>query len=122
MSFFAYLYQLRVNIKKYFHSNKTIPTKQEKSQCAQEVKDYLKNDLSLKCKKAAQEIQYIKNFSHWPMTEAKKKLEKNAIVYLDVNRKKRTTVIPNNHEGIKVISSMNTTSVIDKVVVIKKRH
>jgi len=118
MSFFTYVYQLKVNLKKYFYVNKSIYPKLDKSEYVEEVNAIFSDDLALKCKKAVKEVQYIKSFTHWPITETEKASEKSAIVYLDLSRKKRTTVTSEKHDG-SVIKAIDKTNVANKVTVIK---
>jgi hypothetical protein len=120
MSFFAYIYQLKICFIKFFYTNKNFILKQDNTKYAQEVNANLKTNITLKCKKAAQEIQYIKNFTHWPITEAKNKIDKNAIVYLDINRYKRAKNTPKNHEDNTIVGSIDKESLKNKMVVIKR--
>lgn len=117
MSFFTYVYQLKVNLKKYLYVNKSIYPKLEKSKHVEEVNAIFRDDLALKCKKAVKEVQYIKSFTHWPITETEKTSEKSAIIYLDLSRKKRTTVTQEHDSS--VIETSDKASVANKVTVIK---
>lgn len=122
MSFFAYFYQLKASLNKFFNSNKTITLKQEKTKYDQEINATINYNLKQKCKRAAQEIRYTENFTHWPITEAKHKKEaqKNSLIYLDVTRKKRTPYTQKGHADSKVIAVIDKGSQTNKVVVIKK--
>ena len=124
MSFFTYFYQLRASFKKFLSSNKAVAPKQEKMKYAEEVNADFKYNLKLKCKRAAQEIKYIKNFTQWPIIEAKakqkKETEKNSIVYLDVTRNKRASFGHKNHAESKTVEVIDKASLANKVVVIKK--
>ncbi len=100
MSFFAYIYQLKISLKRFFYSNKNFSPEQEQSQCAKEVNENCINNLELKCKKAALEIKYLQNFTYWPISEAKHKIKQNAIVYLDINHnKQKITKLLNNNKN-----------------------
>ncbi len=120
MSFFTYLYQLKASFTKFLSSNKAVATTQEQTKYAQEVNANFNSNLKLKCKKAAQEIQYIKSFTHWPIAEAKNKTEKNAIVYLDISRNKLATITQKNPHKNKEIEAIDKTSLANKIVIIKK--
>ncbi|AAZ24408.1 MULTISPECIES: hypothetical protein [Colwellia] len=124
MSFFAYFYQLKASLKKFLNSNKTITPKQEKTKYDQEINANLNYNLRQKCKRAAQEIRYTENFTHWPITEAKLKKEakKNSLIYLDVTRKKRMPYTQNDHSESKVIAVIDKGNQANKVVVIKKHR
>lgn len=120
MSFFAYFYQLKASLNKFFNSTKTL--KQKNAKYDQELNANLNYNLKQKCKRAAQEIRYTENFTHWPITEAKHKKETklNSLIYLDVTRKKRTPYTKKKHVESKVITVMDKGNQANKVVVIKK--
>ena len=122
MSFFTYFYQLKASLNKFFNSNKTITPKQEKTKYDQEMNANLKYNLKKKCRRAAQEIRYTENFTHWPITEAKHNKEaiKHSLIYLDVTRKKRPAFTQKNYTESKVINVMDKGNLANKVVVIKK--
>ncbi|WP_157829045.1 hypothetical protein [Colwellia sp. 75C3] len=120
MTFFAYIYQVKIIFKQYFHPNEAVIPTDEEIKCAEEVSANFNYNLKLKCKKAAQEIQYINSFTYWPITEAKSKTKKNEIIYLDISRKKRATIILKNHDKNKVIETVDKGILDHKVVVIKR--
>ena len=110
------------------YSNKAVAPKQENMKCDQEVNDNLKYDLKLKCKRAAQEIQSIENFTQWPIIESKVKqeieketeTEQNSLVYLDVVRNKRATFKQESYTESKIVKAIDKASLANKIVVIKK--
>jgi len=99
MSFWAYLYLLRASFRKFFNSREAIATVQDKTKFEAEVNVESKEILRKKCVHAALEIQYISNFTHWPIAKAKSKTQKNSLVYLDVNRSKRAPLEQRNKRG-----------------------
>jgi hypothetical protein len=119
MSFFAYLYQLKISFRKFFYSNKAFIPTHEESKCAEEVNANFNHNLKLKCKKSALEIQYIQSFTHWPITEAKK-TKRNAIVYLDSSRNKRATMMQENQLEIKKSEATDKANLANKLGLIKK--
>ena len=93
MSLFYYFYHLKVSFRKLFYSNKMITAQQEDTTLAEKISAENKYNLKLKCTKAAEEIQHIKSFSHWPITKAKinSKSEQSSLIYLNINRNKRVS-------------------------------
>ena len=122
MSFFTYFYQLKVSFSNFLYSNKAVVPKQENIKYDQEVNDNSKSNLKIKCKRAAQEIQYIENFTQWPIIESKVKqeTEKNSLIYLDVARNKRATFKQENYTESKIVKAIDKASLANKIVVIKK--
>jgi len=106
MRFFAYIYQLKISFRKFFYFNGVFLFTDEDSRCAKEVNASIK----LKYKKSAIEIQYINSFNYCPITEAKTRTELNEIPYLDITRKKRTSIIRKNHNDNKVIDAINQST------------
>jgi ribosomal protein L44E len=121
MSFFAFMYQLKINVRKFFYSNKSIEPEYHKTKYAQEANADNKYHLKLKCKMAAQEVKYIKHFSHWPIAKAIKHAEESSLIYLNISRNKRSISNqqkPYNKSNIKSVEKVN---IDNKVVEIKKR-
>ncbi|TMM46298.1 hypothetical protein [Colwellia ponticola] len=54
------------------------------------------NGIKLKCEKAVQEVQYIKSFTPWPITEVKKPVANIDIIYLNNSRLRRKVNSSNN--------------------------
>lgn len=96
-----------------------MPTDEE-TRCAEEVSANFNYNLKLKCKKAAQEIQYINSFTYWPITEAKSKTEKNEIIYMDIRRTKQTTITQKNYDDNEISEAINKMALTNKVIVIKR--
>ncbi|KGJ87777.1 hypothetical protein [Colwellia psychrerythraea] len=115
MSFFAYLYQVKASFRRFFYSSTSVTPEQETTQYAQEVNDEIKHNLKIKCRRAAQEIQYLRCFSHWPIARAKIKIEKNSLVYLDISRSKRSNFEHIDQHRDKVIA-LNKTVRPNKIV------
>ena len=107
MSLLAYLYQFKASLYRFFQLKRTVLAKQKKTKYAREVSVDAKKNLKLRCKKAEQEVQYLGRFSHWPIAKAKKSIEQNSLIYLDVSRSRRTVLkheIRGNEQVISVIS------------------
>ncbi|PKI16063.1 hypothetical protein [Colwellia sp. 12G3] len=120
MTFFAYIYQVKIIFKNYFNTNKAFMPTDEETRCAEEVSANFNYNLKLKCKKAAQEIQYINSFTYWPITEAKSKTEKNEIIYMDIRRTKQTTITQKNYDDNEISEAINKMALTNKVIVIKR--
>jgi hypothetical protein len=121
MSFFAFMYQLKINVRRFFYSNKPIEPENHLTKYAQEANADNKYHLKLKCKMAAQEVKYIKHFSHWPIAKAIKSTEESSLIYLNISRNERNA--PNQigkYNEIK-LSSGEKVHIANKVVDIKKR-
>ena len=73
MNFFAYIYQLKISISNFFYSNKDFTPTHVEAKRTQEINTDVNNNLKFKCKKSILEVQHIKSFTHWPITEAKKR-------------------------------------------------
>ncbi|ALO35031.1 hypothetical protein CMT41_10125 [Colwellia sp. MT41] len=116
MRFFAYLYQFKSNLYRFFQLKRTIITKEQKTTYADELRLVQKNDLRLRCKKAAQEIQYLGRFSHWPIAKVKVKIEKNSLIYLDVSRSRRTFFADKIQGQDKIMRVFDKTLLSDKRV------
>lgn len=116
MSLFAYLYQFKANLYSFFQLKKTLIAKQQKTKYAQEVSADEKKNFKLRCKKAKQEIQYLSNFSHWPVAKAKKNIEKNSLIYFDVSRSRQTDFKHNIRDNEQVISVISKTLLSNKKV------
>lgn len=116
MSFIAYLYQVKASIKKFFFSNAPVPPESGNSKYAQEANTEQQYNIKLKCKIAAREVKYLGKFKHWPIARAKQEIEKTSLVYLDVSRTKRTTLIHNNidKDTDKVIRVFDKTALSHK--------
>jgi hypothetical protein len=106
MSFLAYLYQIRENLHRFFRIKKTLSPSKNKSKYHQEVVADKEKSISINCKKAAKEIKYISNFSHWPLAEPKDTID--SLVYLNIR--------PSKRESNKVM----TPAVKDNIIVVEK--
>lgn len=109
-----------MSIQKFLYSNKTETLNPDKSKYSIEVGEDNKHNLQIKCKKAALEIQYIRNFSHWPIARAKVRAQTNSLVYLDVRRSKRTPLKQKVHHNNKTIKLIDRSVYSNKRTVIKK--
>jgi len=121
MSFFAFMYQLKINVRKFFYSNKSIEPEYQQTKYAQEANADTKYHIKLKCKMAAQEVKYIKHFSHWPIAKAIKIAEDSSLIYLNLRRKKRVISDKQKQYNESNIKSTEKGNLANKVVEIKKR-
>ena len=115
MSLLAYLYQFKANLCRFFHLKKTLLAKQQITKYAQEVRVDEKKTLRLRCKKAAQEVQYLGRFSHWHIARAKINREQNSLIYLDVSRRRRKVFEPEIQGQNKVISVIDKAALSNKI-------
>lgn len=120
MSILGYLYLLRASFRKFFNSKKAAAINDENTKYALEACTQNKNNLNHKCEKAAQEIQYISSFTHWPIAKAKVKTQKDSLVYLDVNRSKRASLEQRNKRGRKVAQDTNKLPLANHISTVKK--
>jgi len=120
MSLLGYLYSLRASFRKFFNSKDAAAINDEKTKYEVEVCTQNKDSLNHKCKKAAQEIQYISSFTHWPIAKAKTKTQKDSLVYLDVNRNKRASLEQRNKRARKVVQDTNKLPLANKISTVKK--
>ncbi|WP_057831741.1 hypothetical protein [Colwellia sp. TT2012] len=116
MRFFACLYQFKTNLYRFFQLKKSIVAKRQNTKYAQEVRGIEKKDLRLRCKKAAQEIQYLGRFSHWPIAKVKIKIEKNSLLYLDISRSKQKIFADKIQGQDKIMRVIDKTLLSDKRV------
>ncbi|MCJ8296618.1 MAG: hypothetical protein MJK15_19665 [Colwellia sp.] len=116
MSLLAYLYQFKASLYRFFQLKRSVLAKQQKTKYAREVSVDEKKNLKLRCKKAEQEVQYLGRFSHWPIAKAKKAIERNSLIYLDVSRSKRTAFKYENRGDEQVISVISKTDLSKKRV------
>ncbi len=121
MSFLAFMYQLKINVRKFFYSNKSIKPEYDKTKYGQEANTDNKCNLKLKCKMAAQEVKYIKHFSHWPIAKAINNAEDNSLIYLNTSRNKRSIHDRQKNYNESHINPVDKVSLANKVVEIKKR-
>lgn len=110
MSLITYFYQVKTSFINFFKSRTSVTPEHKGSKYPQEVSDEIKYNLKIKCKKAAQEIRYLRSFSHWPIARAKRKIENSSLVYLDVSRTKRASIVAKNEAKDKVISVLDKIS------------
>ncbi len=116
MSFFSYLYQLKISFTKFFDANASVAPGLEKTKYAEEAIADTRYNLRIKCKRAAQEIQYLRGFSHWPIAKAKKEIDGASLVYLDVSRTKRANVDYKNIDKDKVFSILDKSTLPNKII------
>jgi hypothetical protein len=121
MSFLAFMYQLQINVRKLFYSKKSIKPEYDKTKYGQEANADNKYNLKLKCQMAAQEVKYIKHFSHWPMAKAINNQEDSSLIYLDTSRNKRSIYSQQKHYNENNIKPADKLTLANKVVDIKKR-
>jgi hypothetical protein len=121
MSFFAFMYQLKINVRKFFYSKKAIKPEYEKTKYAQEANADNKYHIKLKCRMAAQEVKYIKHFSHWPIAKAMKDADDSSLIYLNISRNKRGTSDKQKRYNETDINPVENVDLANKVVDIKKR-
>jgi len=115
------MYQLKINVRKFFYSNKPIKPEYDKTNYGQEASADNKYNLKLKCKMAAQEVKYIKHFSHWPIAKVIKNAEESSLIYLNTSRNKRSIYDRQKHYNENDIKPVDKIILANKVVEIKKR-
>jgi len=124
MRLFSYLYQLKLNFISHCYSSKNIYTKHEKNERTQQNELGLNGNIKHKCEVAAQKVQCINNFTHWPITKPKRKtavIKKNTLISLCINHKKTVHFKPEyyihniNVEGINKQKPVNNGAVIRKL-------
>jgi len=121
MSFFAFMYQLKINVRKFFYSNHFIEPEDNKTRYVQEANADSKYHLKLKCKMAAQEVKYIKHFSHWPVAKAILNEEESSLIYLDICRNKRVIFDKQKRYYESKNKLVEKVELANKVVEMKKR-
>ncbi|TYK64904.1 hypothetical protein [Colwellia echini] len=90
MRLLSYLYQLKISFINLLYSKTSLAahylkvdhlkvehlkTDHVKAEPEQELQIELPHNLKLKCEIAAQKREFINNFSHWPITKAKKNID-----------------------------------------------
>lgn len=98
--------QLQTNFKKNFNKNPAIKNKdfnqsdRMNNNTSDDISSKVSGDIKLKCEKAIQEVQYIKSFTPWPITEVKKPVANPDIIYLNNSRlRKKVHLSNNNNKG-----------------------
>jgi len=120
MSFWAYLYQLRVSFIKFLNIKHAVTTHQKRTKYALEASAETEYCLNQKCKKAALEVQYVSSFTHWPIAKPKLKTHKNSLVYLDVNRSKRAPLEQRNKRASHTNAETKKSNLPNKITSVKK--
>ncbi len=120
MSFWAYLYQLKVSFIKFLNIKHAVTTHQKRTKYALEASAETEYCLSQKCKKAALEVKYVSSFTHWPIAKPKEKTERNSLVYLDVNRGKRAPLEQINKRGSHTNLVTKKSNLPNKITTVKK--
>ncbi|WP_019027818.1 hypothetical protein [Colwellia piezophila] len=122
MSLFAYIYHLKTKLYRFLQLNNNTLNKPDQTKYALEASAEDKYKLKIKCNKAAEELQYLKSFSHWPMAKAKVKFEQSSLIYLDANRIKRSSLEHSLDQKIrqKISEAKNDATTLDKAALNKK--
>jgi len=120
MSFWAYLYKLKVSFIKFLNIKHAVTTHKKRTKYALEASAEKEYCLSQKCKKAALEVQYVSGFTHWPIAKPKVKTKKNSLVYLDVNRSKRAPLEQRNKRSSHFIEVTKQSTLSNKSTTVKK--
>lgn len=88
MHFLLYLRQLKGQLKTSLHIKSPLNNKNliKSESTNKDTINGISGDIKIKCEKAAQEINSIKSFTPWPITEIKKSASTTDIIYLTDSR------------------------------------